>query len=492
MINSRIIFEIHRLKHLGYSIRKISKTLRLDWQTVKKYIDDPIPKKRCIKRAGKLDPFKDDIERFLEIDPEVSAVVIKQRIDDLGYNGGISILKDYLRKVRKSRKKPEAFIRFESRPGQQFQVDWGHFGSLEYGNTKRKLYCLAVIESYSRMLFVEFTHSQNQDALHIALYNAFRFFNGTPEEIVVDNMLTAVIERKGSLIRYNDAFLDFLRHFRITPYACNVRAPHEKGKDENAIKYIRYNFWPLREFTDIGDVRLQSRHWLDQIANVRIHQTTGERPVDRFAKCKPNPLPQGTFDFRETHILKVYKDFAVRFDCNTYTVPPWLVGKEVTLKADLATVTLYYKDKKVAVHNRSYERKKRIENLSHKEQVKKLRKRLWLDQDISSWSSLGPEAVEYLNALAKAKQPIKKNIERMLKLKDEYGAESVIFAVRKAIRHKAYGADYIENILYQEMTPVNTRQPVKLKNDELNHIRINEPSLAEYDAHILKKGKTND
>ncbi|MDM8517934.1 IS21 family transposase [Desulfobacterales bacterium HSG16] len=491
MIDRETVFEIYRLHYLGFSIKKISETIRLDWKTVAKYLDNPHPGKIRAERKSKLDPFKDKISELLEIDPKVSAMVIKQKIEELGYNGGITILKDHLRTVRKFRKEKDAFIRFESMPGKQMQIDWGHFGSLGYEKAQRKLYCLSVIECYSRMLFIEFVHSQNQSTLHQALFNSFKFFNGTPEELVVDNMLTAVTERKGKLVRFNDKFLDFLRPLRITPYACNVRAPHEKGKVENSIKYVRYNFWPLRKFSDIGDVRLQSRHWLDNVANVRKHQTTNERPVDRFAKFKLTPLPECTQDFRETCTLRVYKDFAVRFDCNTYTAPPWLVGKYVNLKADHATVTLYHQDKKVANHARSYERKKRVELPSHKEQVKKLQSRLWLDQDISAWSSLGSEAVEYLNALVKAKQPVKRNVERMLKLKDEYGVESIIFAVRKAIKYKAYGADYIENILNQEMTPIRYHPPVKLKDDALNRIRLDQPSLAEYDTYILKKGKTN-
>ena len=132
---------------------------------------------------------------------------------------------------------------------------------------------------------------------------------------------------------------------------------------------MRNNFQPLRKFADIGDVRLQFGQWLDTIANVRIHLTTGERPLDQFAKCWLTPLPEGASDVRETCTLRVYKDFAVRFDCNTYTAPPWLVGKYVTLKADHATVTLYYQDKKAAMHARSFERKKRIERPSNQEQV---------------------------------------------------------------------------------------------------------------------------
>jgi len=91
-------------------------------------------------------------------------------------------------------------------------------------------------------------------------------------------MLTAVIEREGSLIRFNEAFLEFLRPFAIVPYACNVRSPHEKGKvEKGAIHYIRYNFWPLRSFNDLKDVQAQADHWRDHVANLRVHSTTEER-----------------------------------------------------------------------------------------------------------------------------------------------------------------------------------------------------------------------
>jgi len=491
MIDRETVFEIHRLRDLGLSIQKISRKLGLDWKTVKKYIDNPCPEKSYGQRGSKLDLFKDEIAGLLKIEPDVSAVVIKQKIDELGYEGGISILKDYLKTVRKPLDK-NAFIRFESPPGRQMQVDWGHFGSLRYADTKRKLYCLAVIECHSRMLYVQFVHSQKQQVLHQALFDAFTYFGGTAQQLVVDNMLTAVIERRGSLIRFNDAFLDFLRPLRITPVACNVRAPHEKGKIESAIKYIRGNFWPLRTFTNIGDIQMQSRHWLDTTANVRIHQTTGQRPVDRFDKTKLTALPEAIPDLRETEHLMVYKDFAVRFDANTYTVPPWAVGKYVTLKADHATVTIYNKDKKIAQHRRCFERKKRIESELHEQQVKKLRRRMWQDKDIRVLSALGPEVVEYLGELAKANVPIKKNVTRMLSLKREYGSQSLIFAIRKALLHKAWGADYIENILYQEMTPVCRHRPVTLKDEQLNRIQLNEPSLQEYDAFILKNMGGND
>ncbi|MEE8416035.1 MAG: IS21 family transposase [Desulfobacterales bacterium] len=489
-IDKQTIFEIHRLNDLCWTERKIARHLRISRPSVNKYLLNPdqAPVKRA-QRASKLDPYRDLIKQFVEQDPQVKTPVVLQRIQDKGFDGKITILRDYLQKLRGPQSSPTPFIRFESDPGKQMQIDWGHFGHLQYQDTKRKLYALAVIEGYSRMLYVEFTHSQNQSALHQCMLNAFTFFGGTPHEIVVDNMLTAVIERQGRLIRFNDAFLTFLIPFKMVPIACNPGAPHEKGKVENAIKYLRLNFWPLRTFTDLCDVNRQVKKWLDTVANVRIHRTTLKRPVDRFEDVCLRPLPELLADNRETQTLKVYKDFAVRFDANTYTTPPWAIGKHVTLKADRETIVLFYQHKKIAVHDRCWQRGQRIETPSHKEQVRKLQRKLWLDKDIAAFSSVGKEAVTYLQALSQARQPIKKNVLKLLSLKDDYGALSIIYALKKALAHNAIGADYIENILYQEMTPKKQHPPVRLKKEALNNIRLPEPSLEEYDAHVIKRSK---
>ena len=492
MIDRRSVFEIHRLKDGGCSERQIARRLRIGRKTVRKYLDHPertISKRK--PKASKLDAYREMIDSFLEEFPDIKAPVVLQRLRKEGFTGRITIVRSYLQKKRDERgRNREAFIRFESAPGKQIQIDWGHFGSLTYGKAVRKLYALAVIESYSRMLYVEFTHSQKQEALHQGLLNAFRYFNGTPEELLFDNMMTAVTERCGSVIRFNDAFLDFLRIFKIIPRACHIRSPQEKGKIEKSIDYLRHNFWPLRTFTDLDDVQRQVNHWRDTVCNVRIHQTTGERPLDRFSRVKNlRPLPPLLPDCRETASLLVHQDFAVRFDDNSYTAPPWATGRYITLKADQTTVTLYHKQKQIAAHHRTWERKQRIELAAHREQVEKFHRKLWQDRDIALLSSLGQEAIDYLAGLAETRLPIKKNAAKLLELKDQYSVASLIDAIKKALAHRAYGADYIENILRQEHMPKKNHPPVKLKNDELNNIRLQEPSLADYDAYILKRRK---
>jgi transposase len=488
MINRHAVFEIHRLYHEGLSKQKIAATLHVDPKTVRKFLIDPDPKRPPISRPSKLDPFRDEINRLLAIDAKAPATVILQRIAPLGFDGGITILKDYLHTFRGHFKNKEAFIRFESLPGEQCQVDWGHFGSIAYGETTRKLYCLAVLECHSRLLYLEFTHSQRQETLHRCLLNAFRFFNGTPKELVTDNMLTAVIERVGPLIRFNEAFLDFLRPFAIVPRACNPQSPHEKGKvEKGVIHYIRHNFWPLRSFTDLFDLQAQAEHWRDTIANLRVHGTTGQRPIERFQSQALKPLPEFLPDCRDTAPAKVYSDFSIRFDANTYTVPPWAIDKQVIVKADHRTLCVYLKDKVIATYPRSYKRKERIELPAHKEAALKQKRRLWRSDLVQAFISLGEEAKAYLEHLSDTHEPLKKNLEKLLTLKDEYGSYPLIEAIKRASMHHAYGSHYIENILYQERIPKTLHPPVRLKQEKLNCIRLDEPSLADYDAFVIKR-----
>jgi transposase len=487
MINQRTIFEIHRLAHEGFSLRKIARPLGIARRTAQKYLDEPNPPRPRWRRPSLLDPFHEEIERLLQIDPTASAVVIRQRLAARGFPGGLSLLRQYLRQGRAA-KAPKPTIRFETPPGHQCQVDWGHFGALTYGNTARKLYCLAVVKGHSRLLYLEFTHSQRQETLHQCLLNAFHFFQGTPRELVHDNMLTAVLERQGPLVRFNDHFLAFLRPFKITPVACNVRQPQEKGKvEKGAIHYIRHNFWPLRTFRDLPDLQSQAIEWRDQVANARLHATTGQRPRDRFDPRAMRPLPDLLPDCRDTAQAKVHTDFCVHFDGNTYTVPPWLVGKTLTGKADHHQVTCYLKDKAVATHPRCWQRKQRLELPQHREMAHKHHRRAWHFQEVAALLSLGEVAKTYLERLARTQQPLTKGVKKLLALKDDYGAHALLEAMQRALRHQAIGVHYIENILYQEMTPQRQHPPVRLKQAHLNHIRLEEPSLAEYDAFVSRR-----
>jgi len=177
---------------------------------------------------------------------------------------------------------------------------------------------------------------------------------------------------------------------------------------------------------------------------------------------------------------------------NTYTVPPWTIGKQVVIKADHHSVTVFFKEKTIATHPRSWKRKERIELAQHREAAKRQKHRDWLSEEVASFISLGEEAKTYLERLSAANQPIKKSVRKLLSLKDEYGSYALIEAIRRATVHNAYGAHYIENILYQEMTPKSNHPPVRVKQERLNRIRLEEPSLSEYDGFVIKRRNKDD
>jgi len=219
-----------------------------------------------VNRASKLDTFKPAITELLEKDPTATAAVIAQRLRQLGYQGGITIVKDYLHAVRRNAAARRAYVRVEPAAGERCDVDWVHFDALPYNGATRKLYAFCRVESHSRKMYLEFTHSQSFETFARCHIHAFQSLGGVSQEIWFDNLATAVAEHEGNLVRFHPRFLAFAREFHFIPRACHVAAAWEKGEVERAIGYVRQNFWPLRSFTDLADVNSQARRWLTEIA----------------------------------------------------------------------------------------------------------------------------------------------------------------------------------------------------------------------------------
>lgn len=149
------ISDIHRLHWVEkWSVRKIASHLRIGRRTIAKYLNVPAPAITRRERASKLDPFKAAIAELLQQDPTANAPVIAQRLQSLGYDGGITIIKDYLRAVRRSSVARRAYVRMEPAAGERFDIDWGHFGALAYNGATRKLYAFCLIECHSRKMYL--------------------------------------------------------------------------------------------------------------------------------------------------------------------------------------------------------------------------------------------------------------------------------------------------------------------------------------------------
>jgi transposase len=491
------INEIYRLRGERWSTRRIAHYLHMGTRTVKKYLQAPVPLPVHRSRSSKLDTFKPLIAELLEQDSRAPGAVILQRLQAAGYSGGHTILRDYLQKARVAASAPPAFVRMEPGPGERFEIDWGHFGALDYQGDKRKLYAFCLIEAHSRMLFVEFTHSQSFETFVRCHQHAFQALKGVARECWYDNLLTVVAEHDGRLIRFNPRFLAFAREYDFCPRACNPRAAWEKGKVEKAgVGYLRHNFWPLRSFTDLVDVNRQARQWLEEVANQRLHRETRERPCDRFRADCLRPLPALAPDYRDTVEVLIHKDLRWNFDANRYCAPARWIGQQLIAKADSSSVALYDpQGAEIVRYARSWRRGQTFG-------AERFEKQLLLERPTAHCSQaqqrllvllrglLPQETVEaYLRGLADSDRSLLRQLRELLDLFRAYRPEQVAAALEKALAARAFGADYVTHLLHQMELPRESQPPLQLRDPELNQLSTDPLSLLDYDAFILKAGK---
>jgi hypothetical protein len=328
--------------------------------------------------------------------------------------------------------------------------------------------------------------------------HAFVVLGGVAREIVYDNLATAVAEHDGRLVRFLPRFLAFAREYGFYPRACNVAAGWEKGKVERAIGYTRQNFWPLREFTDLNDVNRQARQWLSEVANQRQHRETRQRPIDRFQPTALKPLPVIPYDYRDSVELLVHKDLRMQFDGNRYCVPQRYVGRRLTVKADSSSVTIYDRVNEIVSYSRSWRRGQTFGADRFEAEVAELRpaarrsraqQRLFLFLD-----GLCSKAMveDYLRHIADTDRALSRQLAELLELIRQFGPEAVASAIEKASAARAFGADYVANILRQQQSPRRPQPPLVLRDPLLNELATDPLSLLESDAFILNSGKESN
>lgn len=230
--------EIMRLHAAGLSIREIARRTGFARNTVRKYLRKPAlprygPRAR---RPSKLDPFKPYLEQRMAAGV-FNANRLLHELRALGYTGGVTILKDYLKPHRPPRR-PQAVVRFEPAPGEQAQVDWGEFAYTDAQGRRRKVYGFVMVLSYSRAIYVEFVEQQDLSTLLRCHLHAFAALGGVPKTILYDNMKTVVLRRQGSQVEYHPRLLDFALLAGYQPRSCRPYRAQTKGRVERVIGYL--------------------------------------------------------------------------------------------------------------------------------------------------------------------------------------------------------------------------------------------------------------
>jgi transposase len=475
------IQDCHRTHHL--SVAQTARELRLDERTVARWLAvDKFRPRQIAPRPSKLDAFKPQIVRWLASHP-YTATQILLRLRESGYSGGITIVKDYVHHIRPPR--TPAFLTLAFAPGECAQVDWGQFGSIHVGNTRRRLSFFVMVLCHSRMLYVEFTVSETMEHFLACHANAFAFFGGVPAKLMVDNLRSAVLQRiVGEAPVFNPRYKDFADHFGFTIAPCGVGQAHEKGRVENAVGYVKKNFLAGGELTDFAPVNPAARQWLDGVANVRLHGSTKRKPVDLFQTEKPylKPLPAQPYDVGVIRPARANSQFRVTVDTNTYSVPAEHAGAALTLKLYPDHLCLYHQDKLIARHVRCYDRHQDFEDPDHPRALLAQRRRARDQKLLLRLLALTPKAEAFYMGLAERRLNVLHHVRKIVALSEIYGPEHTRRAIEDALEFQAFSCEYVANLLEQRQRLLPEPGALHLtRRQDLLDLELPEPNLGLYD-----------
>lgn len=335
MIHQEVAVDIIALNQRGYSHRKIARRLGLHRETVERYLADPgiaFQKQPRKPRAGKLDAYRETVKGWLEEDPDYQATTLYDRLTAMGFRGSYDIVKRLVKSIKGERQKI-AYIRFETEPGRQAQVDFGQFDVDNPDGSTTTLYLFTMILGYSRKLYGELVSRCNLSSFLDCHIRAFHALGGVPQELLYDRMKNVfVFEREGTKY-FTTAMLGFANHYGFKPDVTPPRAPWVKGKIERPYPFIREGFWRGYRFTTVEQANQDLGAWLTGKED-RIHGTTHERISDRATRELPflSPFPQHDMDTSERLFRRVAKDCTVQLEGNWYVVDHRLVGRTVLLR----------------------------------------------------------------------------------------------------------------------------------------------------------------
>jgi transposase len=253
MIDDEVYARIRRLffgEH--WKIGTITAQLGVHPEAVRRVIDaDAFNSKRPgSTQASLAAPYRDFIQEQLDLYPTLRATRVQGMIKGRGYKGGYAPVRRLVKLLRPAGA-GTAYLRLHTLPGEQAQVDWGHFGYLHIGQVKRNLSCFVMVLAHSRAVYARFFLDQTLSSFLMGHVLAFEALGGAPRQILYDNLKAAVLERNGDFIRYNPQLLELCAHYHFQPRACAPRRGNEKGKVERKIQDVRHSFFAGRSLSTL-------------------------------------------------------------------------------------------------------------------------------------------------------------------------------------------------------------------------------------------------
>lgn len=361
--------EIQELKRQGLSISQIAAVTGFNRRTIRKYLSDPDTPRYGPRapRPTKLDPFHAYLSQRLAAGVWNARVLLRE-IQERGYTGGYTALKDYLQPLRR-----EAAVwavrRFETPPGHQAQFDWGHVGTVQNGGGTRKLYGFVLTLGHSRAMYADLATDQTLPTLLRLHEAAFAALGGLPREILYDWMKTVALgtDERGE-VQWHPQFLDFARYWGFVPRLCRPYRAQTKGKIESGVGYVRKNFLAGWQPDDLEGTRGQLLAWTVQVAHQRVHGTTYRVVAEAWEAEKPFLLPvagRRPYPLVIQQVRRVARDAFVSYRSNRYAVPWRAAGQEVFVRESDGRIEIVREQETLARYELCRERHQVIQNAAY-------------------------------------------------------------------------------------------------------------------------------
>jgi len=454
-----------------------------------------MPKVERSPRASMIDPYLPFIIETLEAFPTLTAARLYEMVKQRGYPGGPSQFRGRISQLR-PRKPPEAYLRLKTLPGEQAQVDWGHFGSIEIGKAKRPLMAFVMVLSWSRQIFLRFYLNAQMENFLRGHVEAFEAWSGLPKVLLYDNLKSAVLERQGDAIRFHPTLLALSAHYRFEPRPVAVARGNEKGRVERAIRYIRDNFFAGRKWQTLDELNAQTDEWCQGIsADRRCPENTDLQVKEAFLQEQASllGLPDNPFDTHERKAVRAAKTPYIRFDLNDYSIPHQHVQKTLSVQADLERLRILNGQELIAEHVRCFAKGEQIEQEAHINA-------LWLAKTHAKdhrgqdrLSAASAHAQTLLQQSAERGHVLKTTIRLLNQLLDDYGRAELHGAIEEALKQQSPYPQAVQQILERQRDERRQPPPVAVAvPDKVKHYTIKPASLAAYDQLNGDEGNEQD
>jgi len=448
MLGVAMYTQVKTLWNLRKNKTEIAKLTGHDWKTVAKVIkavENGIDKPSYKDRDSIIEPFRDEVIKLL--DRGLSGIRIHQELKVLGFKGSYPTVKRYIKKMKKI---SEIFVRINTLPGEEAQVDFGYVGITRDDSGKnRKTWVFNMRLSYSRYDFYCKVYDQRVETFIRCHIDAFEFFGGVPEVVKIDNLKAAILKANFYEPIYQDMYRRFADYYGFKPLPCRIYHANDKGKVESGIGYVKGNFFKGRKF-DSGTILDAGLAQWNNKANTRIHGTTRKVPANVFEteeKPKLGPLPDERFKMSRMGTRRVYHDCHIYVDYNYYSVPYEYVGRvvEINLSDDLLRISCDGKD--IAIHKRIKDRGNFSTIDAHYPKYKKVAETEYREVYRAKMVAIGPYAEKLFSLIVgNNKQYWAQSIKGILSLRKRYPEKVIEASCKRAYFYKVKSYQIVKNI----------------------------------------------